>query len=74
MSSALKCPVCQSALREIDREGVSIDVCPQCRGVWLDRGELEKLSGLMSGAGFAEPARAMAKRDDDGYSRRTPRP
>jgi Zn-finger nucleic acid-binding protein len=38
------CPRCQSAeLAELDRDGVTIDRCPSCRGIWLDRGELEKL-------------------------------
>lgn len=37
------CPVCNVELRMADRQGVEIDYCPQCRGVWLDRGELEKL-------------------------------
>jgi len=44
--SSLKCPQCQSAFREVLKEGVLIDVCTQCRGVWLDRGELEKLLTL----------------------------
>lgn len=39
----LACPLCRAALREVNREGVAIDVCGQCRGVWLDRGELDKL-------------------------------
>lgn len=55
--SVLTCPVCQGAMREVNREGILIDVCTQCRGVWLDRGELEKLAGLMSAAP-AEPMRA----------------
>lgn len=38
------CPVCDSVrMREVEREGVLIDGCPNCKGVWLDRGELEKL-------------------------------
>lgn len=37
------CPVCKVALQITDRQGVEIDYCPQCRGVWLDRGELDKL-------------------------------
>lgn len=37
------CPVCKVALQISDRQGVEIDYCPQCRGVWLDRGELDKL-------------------------------
>ena len=40
----MKCPHCQDvALLMSDRQGVEIDYCPQCRGVWLDRGELDKL-------------------------------
>jgi len=43
----MNCPVCDSVrMREVERDGVMIDVCPQCKGVWLDRGELDK---LMSG-------------------------
>lgn len=47
--SAITCPVCQGAFREVLREGILIDVCTQCKGVWLDRGELEKLLGLAQG-------------------------
>lgn len=39
----LECPLCRVPMREMTKEGVLIDVCPQCRGVWLDRGELEKI-------------------------------
>ena len=39
----MKCPVCDVALSISSREGVEIDFCPQCRGVWLDRGELDKI-------------------------------
>ncbi len=40
----MKCPVCTTVnLSMSDRQGVEIDYCPQCRGVWLDRGELDKL-------------------------------
>ena len=39
----MQCPVCANPLRPVDRQGIEIDACPQCRGVWLDRGELEKL-------------------------------
>jgi Zn-finger nucleic acid-binding protein len=41
---AMKCPVCvEPTLVMSDRQGVEIDYCPQCRGVWLDRGELDKI-------------------------------
>jgi Zn-finger nucleic acid-binding protein len=40
----MQCPRCPEAtLDERDRDGVTVDACPRCRGVWLDRGELEKL-------------------------------
>lgn len=39
----MKCPVCEVQLSISSREGVEIDYCGQCRGVWLDRGELDKI-------------------------------
>jgi hypothetical protein len=43
----MKCPVCpDSTLLMSERKGVEIDYCPACRGVWLDRGELDKLIEL----------------------------
>jgi Zn-finger nucleic acid-binding protein len=39
------CPVCDDIrMREVEKDGVLIDICPNCKGVWLDRGELDKLS------------------------------
>ena len=39
----MPCPVCNVPLVMSERQGVEIDYCPQCRGVWLDRGELDKI-------------------------------
>jgi Zn-finger nucleic acid-binding protein len=39
----MQCPACHTELKMADRQGVEIDYCPQCRGVWLDRGELDKI-------------------------------
>lgn len=39
----LPCPVCRVDLVMTDRQGIEIDYCPKCRGVWLDRGELDKI-------------------------------
>ena len=39
----MKCPNCNVALTMADRNGIEIDYCPDCRGVWLDRGELDKI-------------------------------
>jgi Zn-finger nucleic acid-binding protein len=38
-----QCPTCDTDLRTADREGVEIDFCPHCYGVWLDRGKLEQI-------------------------------
>lgn len=39
----MRCPSCGGELVELDRSGVRIDACRQCRGVWLDRGELDRI-------------------------------
>jgi uncharacterized protein len=39
----MKCPKCNETLIMADRQGIEIDYCPNCRGVWLDRGELDKI-------------------------------
>ena len=39
----MKCPNCNESLVMSERSGVEIDYCPNCRGVWLDRGELDKI-------------------------------
>ena len=40
----MNCPACNTvALQMTERSGIEIDYCPQCRGVWLDRGELDKI-------------------------------
>jgi len=41
--SATTCPSCSGSLVEIERSGILIDACRDCRGIWLDRGELDKL-------------------------------
>lgn len=41
-------PGCESGMSEVVRNGVHIDVCPKCRGVWLDPGELEKLTAVVA--------------------------
>lgn len=40
----MNCPVCaDTRMREVEKNGILIDICPSCKGVWLDRGELDKL-------------------------------
>ncbi|MDR5779476.1 zf-TFIIB domain-containing protein [Caballeronia sp. LZ065] len=51
----MKCPVCPANdLLMSVREGIEIDYCPQCRGVWLDRGELDQLIRRAEQASLAE--------------------
>ena len=58
----MDCPVCNDVkLAMSDRQGIEIDYCPQCRGVWLDRGELDKLIERAS-AELAPPAPPVATR------------
>ena len=39
----MKCPIDETNLQMTERQGIEIDYCPKCRGVWLDRGELDKI-------------------------------
>ena len=51
----MKCPVCTIDLQMSERQGIEIDYCPQCRGVWLDRGELDKIierSGMQTSENY----------------------
>ncbi len=54
------CPVCSIPMDEVSKSGVQIDVCPRCKGVWLDRGELNRL---------LESAREYRKEDEDYYEK-----
>jgi Zn-finger nucleic acid-binding protein len=58
----MDCPVCKTErLSMMERQGIEIDYCPKCRGVWLDRGELDKIverSAMESTAAAPVPAPA----------------
>jgi uncharacterized protein len=76
----MKCPVCKEPdLVMTHRQDIEIDYCPQCRGIWLDRGELDKIversESLMADGRSAPPPdrRYPTERrrdDDDDYKRR----
>jgi Zn-finger nucleic acid-binding protein len=77
----MNCPRCQSVvLTERERDGLLVDVCATCRGVWLDRGELEKLISRATRE-FEElvprrddtPPRGVRYHDDDDDYRRYPK-
>ena len=55
----MQCPVCSVPLTMSERHGIEIDYCPQCRGVWLDRGELDKI--IERAVGMESPPRAAER-------------
>jgi len=69
--AAMNCPKCAVELKVTERQSVEIDYCPQCRGVWLDRGELDK---IIDRAQSQQPGRQTPeyredyRRDDDDRS------
>ncbi|MES0873662.1 zf-TFIIB domain-containing protein [Sinimarinibacterium thermocellulolyticum] len=78
----MKCPACKDATLAItERQGIEIDYCPECRGVWLDRGELDKLIERADRAAGERPrdgdpgrhARHEPRYRDDGGYRHKPR-
>jgi Zn-finger nucleic acid-binding protein len=67
----MQCPIDGTQLVMSDRNGVEIDYCPQCRGVWLDRGELDKIIERSAPPPAPPQAAAPAQRDyDRGYDER----
>ena len=56
----MKCPHCSVNLLMTDRQGIEIDYCPDCRGIWLDRGELDKLVERSNAQ-----VESIRRRDDD---------
>jgi Zn-finger nucleic acid-binding protein len=76
----MKCPVCvEPDLSMTTREGIEIDYCPKCRGVWLDRGELDKIIERSQGETAAPPPSTPGREyredgrrygDDDDYKYR----
>jgi uncharacterized protein len=67
----MKCPNCSEVLVMAERRGVEIDYCPTCRGVWLDRGELDRLLSLAETESAPQPVAVPARADrpvaDNGY-------
>ncbi|ETW97994.1 MAG: hypothetical protein ETSY1_20600 [Candidatus Entotheonella factor] len=66
----MHCPSCIVDLQIAERQGVEIDYCPQCRGVWLDRGELDKIvERTLDEAKFSKRHgdERSWRRDDDDY-------
>ncbi|MCB0995604.1 MAG: zf-TFIIB domain-containing protein [Acidimicrobiales bacterium] len=64
----MNCPLCIDEVLDVThRGGIEVDVCPRCRGVWLDRGELDRLVAETGPAVAAESSAPLrSARDDDG--------
>jgi hypothetical protein len=67
--SDMTCPKCQSPMRSYERNGVTVDQCTGCRGVFLDRGELERLVDA-EGAYYERAAEPQAREYRDAEPRR----
>ena len=70
----MKCPVCDAELTMSERQGIEIDYCPKCRGVWLDRGELDKIierSNSFASSVTPAPASSNAPNPGQQYSGQT---
>jgi uncharacterized protein len=66
--STLTCPKCQSAMRSYERSGVTVDRCTECGGLFLDRGEVERLvelEGRMAAEGFERDERGPRRWEGD---------
>lgn len=63
----MKCPIDQSDLVMSERQGIEIDYCPKCRGVWLDRGELDKIidRSISHGGQLQQSAQTPGGRDEE---------
>ncbi len=71
----LMCPNDNAAMQTLERGGVQFDMCPNCRGVWLDRGELEKLMEAATAEGrAAAPQAAPAPQAQQPYPPQQPAP
>ncbi|GFE51403.1 hypothetical protein So717_31560 [Roseobacter cerasinus] len=66
----MKCPVDGTTLVITDRSGVEIDYCPSCRGVWLDRGELDKIIDRSAAAAPPPPPQQRGYDDRGGYRKK----
>jgi len=63
LATDLICPKCQGLMRTYERSGVTVDQCADCRGIFLDRGELERL--VDAEQGWQRGSAASSERDDE---------
>ena len=69
----MNCPICNVTLLLAEKQGVDIDYCPQCRGIWLDKGKLEKIIDKISSSnsnngGYISDDHHYDKHDENHYN------
>jgi uncharacterized protein len=70
----MRCPNCEARLVELERSEVNIDACPECRGVWLDRGELDRILAKERAAVSADPDEDFYREMEGGRQSAPPPP
>ena len=69
----MNCPICNVTLLMAEKQGVEIDYCPQCRGIWLEKGKLDKIIEKMNtssshgNGGYVSDSHHYDKHDDHNY-------
>lgn len=63
----MNCPVCDAQLRTVQKHNVEVDICPDCKGVWLDRGELDLIIQAVTTG--TEPVRREREDENRGRER-----
>lgn len=69
----MHCPACGDDLVISERQGIEIDYCKSCRGVWLDRGELDKIIERSVGVSAPSERRSDDRRNEEKYDRESDR-
>lgn len=69
-SGVMFCPVCDNVrMKEVEKDSVVIDICPNCKGVWLDRGELDKITRVVRQEEEWAGERDVSRSYNNGYDR-----
>ena len=72
----MRCPVDDTELAMSERQGIEVDYCPKCRGVWLDRGELDKIVERSAAeeprSKFSDREQSQFRDDDRKYGSQRP--
>ncbi len=66
----MKCPNCEELLVMTERQAIEIDYCPKCRGVWLDKGELDKIIEKSTAAESSQQLKSQDEKRNRGNDNR----